>query len=452
MRSRAMRRATRRYIWDRMKVGLWFVPLVMALAAFGLSWLFGLLDELVPNEILNNSRFILTGSATEMRSAMLGIAGTILATAGVVFSLLTLPLSTVASQYGSRLLRIFLRDRITQTVLGIFVGTFCYCLATALAIPTLALPASETFGDLPQISVTFGLIFALAAFASLILLIQHISTMLQAPNIVAAAGAELSDAVGWEISSEDDETQKPMEAGTTESLVESEAYLLRVNERGYIQFVDPEIIVNLASESDLMVRLLCRPGQFVFPNETVALVWPAAQVDTRLGKYLQRAIQIGNQRTPSQDIEYAINQLVEVAMRAMSPAINDPFTAMTCLDYLAGGLASYVGSGEISPNFYDNNGKVRLNFEPASQAHLLGAAFDQLRHASRDNAIVLLQILDAIAIIGQEARSAEVRQELIRHVQLVQEESQDGALVEPDQHRICLRCEMVETELRTANR
>jgi uncharacterized membrane protein len=428
-----------------MKVSLWFVPSVMALAAFCLSWLFGLLDELVPNELLINSKFVLAGSAAEMRTAMLGFAGTILATAGVVFSLLTLPLSTVASQYGSRLLRIFLSDRITQTVLGIFVGTFCYCLATALSIPPSAL-----LHEVPQISVTFGLIFALAAFASLVILIQHISTMLQAPNIAAAAGAELIDAIGWEISSEDSETEKPTEARITDSLVESEAYLLQVEGRGYIQFVDPEIIVNLASEKDLMVRLLCKPGQFVSPHETVALVWPAARVDARLGKHLQRAIQVGNQRTPGQDIEYAINQLVEVAMRAMSPAINDPFTAMTCVDYLADGLASYIRSGEISPNLYDTNGKLRLNFEAASQAAFLGTAFDQLRHASRDNATVLLHILDAIEIIGREECSSEVRQELIRHIHLVQEESQDSDLVEPDQQRICLRCEMVEMELQSA--
>ena len=447
MRSRAMRKATRRFIWDRMKVSLWFVPLVMALAAFCLSWLFVLLDELVPNELLNNSKLVLAGTAAEMRSAMIGIAATILATAGVVFSLLTLPLSTVASQYGSRLLRIFLRDRITQTVLGIFVGTFCYCLATALAIPT-----SRTQGELPQISVTFGLIFALAAFASLILLIQHISTMLQAPNIVAAAGAELTEAVGLEISSEDGETQKQMEAQISGSLVESEAYLLRAIRRGYIQFVDPEILVNLASEKDLMVRLLCKPGQFVALNETVALVWPAARIDARLGKHLQRAIQIANQRTPTQDIGYAINQLVEVAMRAMSPAINDPFTAMTCVDYLADGLATYFRSDEISPNIYDNNGKLRVNFEPANPEEFLGTAFDQLRHASRDNATVMLHILDAIEIIGRAECSSTVRQELIRHIQLVQEECRDSALVEPDRQRICLRCETVEMELITAGR
>ena len=114
---------------------------------------------------------------------MIGVASTVLATAGVVFSLLTLPLSTVAAQFGSRLLRIFMRDRTTQFVLGMFVATFSYCLATALSIPNI-----QTQAGAPQITVTFGLVMMLLTFASLIILIQHISTMLQAPNIVAAAG------------------------------------------------------------------------------------------------------------------------------------------------------------------------------------------------------------------------------------------------------------------------
>ena len=122
---------------------------------------------------------------------------------------------------------------------------------------------------------------------------------------------------------------------------------------------------------------------------------------------------------------------------------------MTCLDYLADGLAKYVRYGESSPNFYDKDGRLRLVFEPADLEELLEAAFDMLRHASCDNASVLLAILDAIDDIGQEAKSTEVRQELLRHVHLVQAESQVGALIEPDRDRIRQRSEMVETNLDT---
>jgi uncharacterized membrane protein len=199
--------------------------------------------------------------------------------------------------------------------------------------------------------------------------------------------------------------------------------------------VDPEIIVNLASEKDLMVRLLCRPGQFVSPNETMALVWPAARVDARLGKHLQRAIQIGTQRTPTQDIEYAINQLVEVAMRAMSPAINDPFTAMTCMDYLADGLC--VRSVRSIP--HDDNGKGRLPFG-GSQAGP-GYSVRPTEHG-RDNATVLLHILDAIDIIGQEACSSGRQGSFAISISCTRKVRQCPSGTRS--YRICLRCEMVE--------
>ena len=444
MRSRVMRRATRRYAWDRIKVSLWFVPLVMSLVAVILSWLLSRLDERVPNEVLNNSKFFLAGSPAEMRTIMIGVASTVLTTAGVVFSLLTLPLSTVVSQYGSRLLRIFLRDRTIQYVLGMFVATFTYCLVTALSIPPL-----QTQAGAPQITVTFGLLLMLLTFASLIILIQHISIMLQAPNIVAGAGSELRDVVEMRDSFVASEQQHLIgfDNREIENLTESEAFPLRVIKTGYIQFVDPEIILNLAIERDLMIRLLRKPGQFALSGEVAALVWPAARVDERLAQHLRRGILIGNQRTPTQDTEYAINQLTEIAVRAMSAAINDPFTAMTCVDHLADGLAKYARSGEFTPNFYDKDGRLRLIFEPATLEELLCAAFDMLRHASCNNASVLLHMLDAINAIGQAAKSSEVRQELLRHVHLVQAESQAGALIEADKELIRLRCETVETKL-----
>jgi uncharacterized membrane protein len=231
-----------------------------------------------------------------------------------------------------------------------------------------------------------------------------------------------------------------------DTLVDSQAYPLRMILTGYIQFVDPEIILNLAKERDLTMRLLRKPGQFIRSGEVAALVWPAATVTDQLAKHLRRGIQVGNQRTPTQDVEYAINQLVEIAVRAMSPAINDPFTAVTCLDYLADGLAKYARYGESNPDFYDDAGRLRLVYEPADLTELLAAAFDMLRHASCDNATVLLAILDAIDDISQETKSPEACQELLRHARLTLAESQAGALVEADKQRIRLRCEMVETK------
>jgi uncharacterized membrane protein len=154
------------------------------------------------------------------------MAGTILATAGVVFTLLTLPLSTVAAQYGSRLLRVFLGDRTTQLVLGMFVATFVYCLAAALSVPP---PSVEPEG--PQLTATVGLFLMLGTFASLILLVQHVSTMLQAPNIAAAAGAELRDVVSAEIPGELMSGEQTV-FGVAQSLVATDGYSVRVKKTG----------------------------------------------------------------------------------------------------------------------------------------------------------------------------------------------------------------------------
>jgi uncharacterized membrane protein len=448
MKSRARRRVTARYNWDRLKVSFWFAPLVMTVAAILLARAMNWIDMRIPNEMLADSHLVLSGSVSELRTLLVTIATTVLATAGVVFTLLTLPLSTVAAQYGSRLLRLFLGDRITQLVLGMFVGTFVYCLAAATSIPPVdvTLPIQPQG---PQLTATMGLLLMLATFASLILLVQHVSTMLQAPNIAAAAGAELLDVIGTEIPDEvrSGEDLSQTGQGAPEPLVETAGYPVRVRDTGYIQYVDPEYVLILARESDLVIRLLHKPGHFVWSGTVVALVWPADRVDERLDEQIRHAFRLGNQRTPTEDVEYAVNQLVEMAVRAMSPAINDPFTAMTCLDHLRNGLALFVQQREEKPNLYDRDGRLRLVFEPVTFGGLLNAAFDMLRHASCDNASVLLHMLEVIDAIGQETKSPEARQKLLRHVGLIQAESQAGALIEEDRQLILRSAEALHSKL-----
>ena len=444
MGTRARRRVTARYRWDRLRVSFWFAPVVMSLGAMLLAWVLYGIDGLIPNELLEDSRLVLAGTPGELRSILMSMAGTILATAGVVFTLLTLPLSTVVAQYGSRLLRVFLGESTTQLVLGMFVATFVYCLSAALSV----LPA-EVEPEGPQLTVTVGLLLSVASFASLIVLVQHVSTMLQAPNIAAAAGAELRDVVIAELPDEAGSGDEP--DGGVETfpgpLEETTGYPVRMREYGYIQYVDPDILLALAGDKDLVVRLLRKPGHFVRRDMTVALVWPAGRVDDELDQQIRRAFQVGNVRTPTQDITYAVNQLAEMAVRAMSPAINDPFTAMTCLDHIGEGLALFIRQGEKKPYLYDQAGRLRLIFEPVTFGELFSAAFDMLRHCSCDNASVLQHMLDVIDTIGQGARAPEVRQMLARQVNLIGAEIQAGRLVDDDRQLIQRRSEALVIKL-----
>jgi uncharacterized membrane protein len=448
MRTHAMGRAAARYRWDRLKVSFWFAPAVMALLAVLLAWAMYWLDNRIPNAALANNRFFLSGSVAELRTTLITIATTTLATAGVVFTLLTLPLSTVAAQYGSRLLRVFLGDRTTQLVLGMFVATFVYGIAGALSIASTAV---EPAG--PQLTATVGLYLMMATFASLIVLVQHVSTMLQAPNIAAAAGAELVEVVQAEITEE--VTSGDVRAslightgqGAPGTQMEPEGFLVRLTRTGYLQYVDPETLLTLAREKDLVIRLLRKPGHFVGGSVAVAQVWPAGRVDAQLAGQIRQVFQIGNVRTPTQDVEYAVNQLVEMAVRAMSPAINDPFTAMTCLDHIGEGLALFIRQGEKGSHYYDRAGRLRLVLEPVTFDQLFGAAFDMLRHASCDNSSVLQRMLQVIEMIGRETQAPEARRQLLRHVCLIQAESQAGDLIEQDRQAIQLCNQALQTEL-----
>ena len=445
MRFPLMSRIAGRNTWDRMSVNFLFIPGIMALGAMLLAWSMYWLDGQIPNEVLNTSRFIVSGSVTELRGYLFAMATAVLTTAGVVFTLLTLPLSTVAAQYGSRLLRIFLGDRTTQFVLGMFVATFAYCVFSAMAIP----PA-EVRPEGPQITATIGLYLLIAAFASLILLIQHISMMLQAPNIAAAAGVELLEVVRETNLQETRGGEYERQTGRNlpDSFMVAKASPVRATEAGYIQYVDPEYILPMAEKKDIVIRIVPKPGAFVRSGMVLAEVWPADRVDNDLNNEIRNTFHLGNQRTPTQDVEYAINQLTEMAVRAMSPAINDPFTAMTCLDYMGDGLALFVRQGAISPNIYDSHGQLRLFFDPVTFDELLSAAFDMLRHASSDNADVLFHMLEIIDVISQDTKSPDDRQKLLRHAILIGEESQAGSLIEEDRKSIHHRSEALQLKLK----
>lgn len=441
MKTPAMRRIYLRYTWDRLQVNFWFVPAIMALAAILLVVVMHWVDSQYDENILANFRMIVSGEASELRSFMLGMAVTILTTTGIVFTLLTLPLSTVAAQYGSRLLRVFLSDRTIQLVLGQFVATFIYCFVAAVSIQP----------NDPDVSITFtiGILLMLVAVGCLILLIQHISKMLQAPFIAAIAGAELLKVVQKHISSVESrfEQKDPIDQHTQIDRGESEGYPVQVQQAGYIQYIDPEYILMVAQTQNLVIHLLCKPGQFLWQGMTFAMIWPPERVNRDIEKEILKAMQIGNQRTPTQDIEYAVDQLVEMAVRAISPSNNDPFTTMTCLDYLGQGLAHLARVEDDQAISLDQNNQIRLLFKVISFPELVDTAFEMLRHSSRNNATVLVHMLNVIDQIGRDAPLPQKRHVLLHQVKLIVAESQDSNLIEADQQGVCQRAEEVEQRL-----
>jgi uncharacterized membrane protein len=226
-------------------------------------------------------------------------------------------------------------------------------------------------------------------------------------------------------------------------LEQNPGYPIHVINTGYVRMVDIDHLLHLAKDADIVVRLARKPGDFVETGSLAALAWPEERIDHHIAGRIRRSVWLGNNRNPIQDVEYAINQLAEIALRAMSPAINDPFTAMTCLDYIGAGLALFVETDHPRHYFSDTNGTPRLYIEPVKLSELFSAAFDMLRHVSCDNALVLLRMLDAIETIGQKTVREDQRRALMQQVDLVLAESENSQLVSSDKAAIKLRCENI---------
>ncbi|HVK03751.1 MAG TPA: DUF2254 domain-containing protein [Armatimonadaceae bacterium] len=444
------------HVWHQLRSSYWFVPILMSVAAVILARLMLWVDFVVPDASLLESHFLYVGEADAERTVLLTVGTTTLGTAGVVFSLTTVPLSVAASQFGSRLLRNFLRDTTTQVVLGSYFATFIYCMVVLFSIPY-----AKDLDNLPHIATTVSLGLALFAFCSLVFFVHNIGVTLQAPVVIDGVGDEMDRVVNYYQA-----TLGSRDVTGPEALTEEEQRALkRRAERegvpvpsavtGYVHALDVGRLLSLATSRDVVVRLRAHPGDFVGEGAILAYLWPADRADGVLVAEAQGGYLVGRQRILTQDIEFGINQLVEIAVRAMSPAINDPFTAMACLDRLGVILGRIVATCRPWSYRADAAGKARLLYDPITFARLTDTAFHLIRQYSRGNADVLLRMLDAIESVlphlpgGDEGRDA--RAALRHHADLAAAEATTAALPNPyDRDRLLARHRAVVATLDTA--
>jgi uncharacterized membrane protein len=415
--------------WDRIRNSFWFVPTIMAGGAIAFAYATVALDAAVTDRWLRDSSWAYTGSA-EGATAMLGtIASSMITIAGVVFSITLVALSLASSQLGPRLLRNFMGDKPNQVVLGTFVATFLYSLIVLRAIRR----ADEGI-FVPHLSVALGVLLAIASLGVLVYFIHHVAVSIQADNVVARVGAELAagidrlfpEAIG---KSSHGRTDLP-EAFVRDSCPISAA------EDGYVQLIDGDALLALAAEEDLIVRVERRPGHFVVKDSPLALVWPSTRVHDRTRAQINAAFVLGTQRTPVQDVEFAVSQLVEIAVRALSPGVNDPFTAVACVDRLGAALSRLTQREMPSPDRLDGENKLRVIAPITTFPDIADAAFDQVRQYARTSAAVTIRLLETIAVVANFARRSEDRAALRRHAEMIARGSLEELPEKEDRHTV----------------
>ena len=420
-------------LWDSLRASYWFVPALMTVAAVVASQGVLYLDRLLVDRGIELVEWLHGAGEPEGARVLLStIAGSMITVAGVTFSILLVALSVASSQFGPRLLRGFLRDRGNQAVLGTFIAGFVYCLLALRHVPMDAGGRA-----VPQVAIFVALLLALAGVAVLIYFIHHAAASIQASQVIATAGRELDTAIRQTFPSAEDAEGTDRAVRVEDALPDDfEASCSEVTARGsgYVQEIDTDGLLALAAEHGLVIELLHGRGSFVVEGRPLARV--KGELDEEREKAIADALVLGTARSSTRDVERGVDQLAEVAVRALSPGINDPFTAEQALRRLGQSLALLADRQLPTPTFHDDEGACRLVVPMPAVADLLHMAFDQPRHYGRSDPHVPVALLEIIAAVGVRARQPGLQQELLDHAGAVRRTAVDALEEESDRDRV----------------
>jgi uncharacterized membrane protein len=379
--------------WRReaLRTTLWVVPAIMTLGAVLLFVITYALDRAVAAGRLSLPGWAIGGEADATRAVLIGIAAAVITVAGVMFSITILALQLASQQFGPRMLRNFIRDVGTQVSLGAFVATFVYSVLTLGSVAH----GSGTF--VPHISVTVALILTLGDLGVLIYFIHHVATSIQVTSVVAGIARDFRttlDALRAEaLRMEPMNIDLEAEQRDLSSVLEQAGGSVLARRSGFLQSVGHGQLVRIAASSGATIALLHRPGHFVVEGQPLARVWPVRAAE-EVAQTLDRAHIVGPSRTLTQDLGFAVDQLVEVAIRAISPAVNDPFTAINCIDWL-GDCLCRAGRAPLPSGLYrDPDGAVRLIDRTITFEGLVKKATDKIRQSGRGMPAVLIRQLE----------------------------------------------------------
>lgn len=339
------------------------------------------------------------GSAQTVLGA---IAGSMMAVVSIVYSVLVVALSLASVQFSPRILGGFVRDRASQRTLGVFIGTFTYCLLVMRSISSEP-PWVATW------ATALGFMLGLACLGFLIYFIHHIATGIQVSNLVDRIATE-TEAVLDEV--------YPHGADHSTPAVPEAAVSVVADRSGYLQLIDTDGLAAIARRGRLLIHVTLEPGDFVARGAELARI--SGDVAAADAAQCAAAFDLGAIRTMQQDAAFGIRQLVDIALKAISPAVNDPSTATICIDRL-GSLLAEIARRHPGPRVIRHGTTTLVVAPQPSFADLVDLAFNQLRQYGRGDLAVSIRLLRAIGMTARSVRLPEDRAHVIHHAELVRE-------------------------------
>jgi uncharacterized membrane protein len=350
--------------------------------------------------------FLYFNNSENIRTLLSVSATSILGVAGVSFSITVASLTLASQQFGPRLLRNFMMSRFNQTVLGIFIGTFLYCIMMLQFTSSMDLEKTTPF-----ISMIGLLILIVINLLMLVFFIHHIAVSIQADSVIADVNGDLQKQLEVFFPEEYREVEHLPAVPSFEknkSDFDEDGVSVYARKSGYLQAIDINSLLKFVTKEDFALKLTIKPGDFVIKNSQIGscLLRDEQKEDfeNTIGDPINSRLLLGDKSTAEQDPEFAIRQLVEVAVRALSPGINDPFTAITCIDRLGDNVAFLINRQFPLDQHFDEDGRLRLFVKSFTFEGVVEASFNQIRQHGRNDVSVIIRLLDTLLCLAAQVR------------------------------------------------
>lgn len=421
------------YLWDTVRVSSWIIPFVMSLLAVLLALSMLALDQQGRGGLWGWAEHLSIDGAG-VRQVVSVTTGAMMTITGVVFSVSVVVLTLASNQFGPKVLRNYLRETGNKVVLGLFVATFIYGLIVLASVDT----GSDRFVPFWSMLLSVGL--TLLAMGGLIYFIHNISTEIQADRIIARIGEELDASIDRILVSPGGGASSPQGCPGRQAWPARSQELpvqeLRSPQSGYIQSIDYAGLAMLACEFACLLEVTRRAGHFVIARAPLVRCFCRDDLSDQQVSRVFEHVMFGRQRTPVQDIEFSIEQLVQMAQRALSPGINDSLTAITCIDWLSAALGRMSVCEFPGVYFCDGNGALRVSASGFSFQGAVEAAFDPLRQSARGNEMVTIRLLESLCRIMSVADQADYRAMLFRQADLIHRSALESIPSETDRDAV----------------
>ncbi|MFC4699584.1 DUF2254 domain-containing protein [Glaciecola siphonariae] len=429
---------------ESVQANFWFVPSIILLLTILMAVLTVTVDARASVLLQEMLPFIYSMNLSAARSILATIAASMITVTSIAFSITIVSLTMASSQFGPRLMRNFMMDKTTQIVLGVFTSNFLYCVLVYCAI-SLAPP----YQIIPATSFLWAMLMTLICLGFLIHFIHHVAKSIQADNVVNDVYCELKASVAKFFPRYvDDEKWRP-QVPTVE--LKDEQYCnetaLRSSRSGYVQLIDTSALIEHLAKHDQRLKLAFSAGDYIPKGSIIGCLYSTDTQAQNTASNIEKHIVLGSTRTPVQDPEFAIHQLVEIALRALSPSINDPYTAITCIDKLSSILCDITTRQFPSVELKDKAGQVRIHRKALCYQDLGSAAFDQIRQQAQSNVSVTIRLLESLQKVAMQACSEQQYQFVRGQLEMIVEQQGKETHAKGDASDIGNRIQQIEAYL-----